>query len=134
MVDGHFVRSVRLQFAGTEIEGWIRIESLPQLACLRLWHSSSLAPVREALLRAVRRQFAGRIARNFGNPIQTAHGQVDRVFPSAARIAALAPDQLSALGIIGTRARSIIALAAAVSSGALVFDAAAEIELSLIHI
>lgn len=74
---------------------------------------------------------AGRIARHFGDPIETPYAGVERVFPSPLRVAALTQDQLGVLGIIGTRARSIIALAAAAAASGLRLDDEAEVESTL---
>ncbi len=183
VVDGVFVRSVRMRVAAGEIEGWITVEHRPDRQCLALAHSPSLEPATKQLLRAVRRQFdldidphavaavlgplanahpglrvpraidgfeqavrailgqqisvaaattlAGRIARNFGSPIATPYTQVERIFPSPRRVAGLTPDQLGVLGIIGTRARSIIALATATATSALRLNGDAEVESTL---
>ena len=62
---------------------------------------------------------AGRFARAFGQPIDTPHAGLDRLFPPAALVASLAPSDIAALGIIAARARAIVALAREIASGAL---------------
>ncbi len=73
---------------------------------------------------------AGRIALHHGTALVTPHGALTRLFPSAAEIARLEGGALTTLGILPTRARSILALAAAVASGALRLDADAAVELT----
>jgi AraC family transcriptional regulator, regulatory protein of adaptative response / DNA-3-methyladenine glycosylase II len=64
------------------------------------------------------RTILGRIARSFGEALTPGDGDaLTRLFPTAARIAALAPQQLVKLGLTNARARTLIALAAAVASG-----------------
>jgi len=71
---------------------------------------------------------AGRLALRHGVPVSTPHGALTRLFPSAAEIARLAPTELTDLGILATRALSIVALANAVAGGALRLDADAPVE------
>jgi|CXWL01.1.fsa_nt_gi AraC family transcriptional regulator of adaptative response / DNA-3-methyladenine glycosylase II len=74
---------------------------------------------------------AGRIARQLGDVIATPHAGLDRLFPTAQHVAALEPIRLIELGIIGARARSIIAYADALSCGRLVLDEGVAIEATL---
>ena len=74
---------------------------------------------------------AGRLASTHGTPIDTAHAGLNRLFPTAADIAALQASDLVSLGILATRARSILALAQAVASGALRLHADAPVESTL---
>ena len=62
---------------------------------------------------------AGRFVGAFGEPVVTPHAGIERLAPTPQRIAASSPEELGALGIIGTRARSIIALAQEIVSGRL---------------
>ncbi len=71
---------------------------------------------------------AGRLAQQHGTPIATPHAGLSRLFPTAAEVARLATDDLTALGILATRARSILALAESVASGSLRLDADASVE------
>ncbi|HEY1312543.1 MAG TPA: AlkA N-terminal domain-containing protein [Steroidobacteraceae bacterium] len=57
---------------------------------------------------------AGRWAQRFGTPIATPYAELNRLTPTVERIAAATVDEIAALGIIGTRARSMTLLAAAV--------------------
>ena len=68
------------------------------------------------------RTLAGRFARAFGEVIDTPFVQVDTLFPDAARIAALEVSEIASLGIIGNRARTILALARAIADGRLRLD------------
>lgn len=63
---------------------------------------------------------AGRVAAQLGAAVETPFAQLDRVFPDAGTICRLpgsVEEHLGPLGIIGTRARSILALARAVEGG-----------------
>jgi AraC family transcriptional regulator of adaptative response / DNA-3-methyladenine glycosylase II len=71
---------------------------------------------------------AGRIAQIHGTPLATPHGALTRLFPSAADIARLAVSDLTALGVLPTRAASILALAGAVAAGGLILDAGAAVD------
>ena len=74
---------------------------------------------------------AGRFARAFGEPIDTPHAGLDRLFPPAVRIAAAPPADIAGLGIIATRARAIVALARALDAGALRLDPDAPVDATL---
>jgi AraC family transcriptional regulator of adaptative response / DNA-3-methyladenine glycosylase II len=64
------------------------------------------------------RTMLGRIVRAFGDSLPAEDGAMPlRLFPAAAKIAALAPEDLLALGLTRARARTLIALAAAIASG-----------------
>jgi AraC family transcriptional regulator of adaptative response / DNA-3-methyladenine glycosylase II len=68
---------------------------------------------------------AGRVTQAFGDAITTPHAELDRVSPTPARLAAATVDELTALGLTGARARSILALAEEVASGRLRLEAGA---------
>ncbi|MCM2327163.1 MAG: helix-turn-helix domain-containing protein [Lysobacter sp.] len=74
---------------------------------------------------------AGRFARTLGDLIDTPHAGLDRLFPPASRVAAAAPSDIAALGIIASRARAIVALAREVESGALRLVPSAPVEETL---
>jgi AraC family transcriptional regulator of adaptative response / DNA-3-methyladenine glycosylase II len=57
---------------------------------------------------------AGRWAANFGAPIATPFAELNRLTPTAPLVADLAADSIAATGVVGSRARSIVALARAV--------------------
>ena len=57
---------------------------------------------------------SGRFAARFGAPVATPFTDLDRAFPAAAAIAGRTVDDIASLGIIAARARSILALAAAI--------------------
>jgi len=59
----------------------------------------------------------GRIARRFGAPLDGAPAGLDRTFPGPGDVAALAPAELGAVGLTPARARTIVALATAVTNG-----------------
>ena len=65
---------------------------------------------------------AGRVAERWGEPIEDAANGLDRLFPSAAR---LADAPLEQAGIIPARARTIRQLAQHVAAGRLAFDSSA---------
>jgi AraC family transcriptional regulator of adaptative response / DNA-3-methyladenine glycosylase II len=66
---------------------------------------------------------AGRFARACGEPVATPHAALDRLSPTPARVAGASVEELAALGILPARARSLVALAAAVDAGALRLEA-----------
>lgn len=59
----------------------------------------------------------GRLVTTFGTPIQTPIAGLTHLTPSPHQIAQLSPEDLTALGIIQTRARSILAIACAIIDG-----------------
>ena len=71
---------------------------------------------------------AGRFADAFGEKIETPFPELTRLSPLAARVARARIEDVAKLGIISTRAASIIALARAFESGALKLDAGASPE------
>ena len=77
---------------------------------------------------------AGRFATTFGQPVLTPFADLACAFPAAARIAALDPSQIAALGIIRTRAVTIQLLAAAVSTGGLVLAPGADVPATLVRL
>jgi AraC family transcriptional regulator of adaptative response / DNA-3-methyladenine glycosylase II len=62
---------------------------------------------------------ARRFAAAFGEPCSTPFAELCRLTPTPERIAAASVDEIASLGIVGARAKSIIALAKAHVSGAL---------------
>ncbi len=63
---------------------------------------------------------AGRFNKTFGEPIETPFPELTHLFPKAERIAAVEQGEIVALGIIRTRANTIVSLAKAVAGGSLV--------------
>jgi len=63
------------------------------------------------------RTLARRFAAAFGTPLDTRCTGLDRLFPNPATVASLTVDAIASLGIIGARARTIIAVAGALVSG-----------------
>jgi AraC family transcriptional regulator of adaptative response / DNA-3-methyladenine glycosylase II len=74
---------------------------------------------------------AGRFATAFGEPVSTPFASLTTLFPTAARIAALAPGRIARLGMPGARARTVVALARAAADGRLVLAPNANIEMTL---
>lgn len=62
---------------------------------------------------------AGRFAAAFGDPVATPFETLTHLPPTPEQVAAARPEDLIALGILSTRAHSILALARAVESGAI---------------
>jgi AraC family transcriptional regulator of adaptative response / DNA-3-methyladenine glycosylase II len=78
------------------------------------------------------RTLLGRIARAFGEPVSGEEGDaLTRVFPAPARIAAVAPGELAALGVTHGRARTLVGLAAAVASGAIPLEPESDVDATL---
>jgi AraC family transcriptional regulator of adaptative response / DNA-3-methyladenine glycosylase II len=69
---------------------------------------------------------ARRFAAAFGPAAETPCAALERHFPSAIEVAALEPDAIAALGIIGARARAIVALAKEIAAGRLVLEVGAD--------
>jgi len=69
------------------------------------------------------RTIAGRLAEEHGRTLAGPSGSLTRVFPSAAVVAALKPEQLP---MPGGRARAVLRLAAALASGEVSLDAGAD--------
>lgn len=74
---------------------------------------------------------AGRFAAAYGDAIETPHPGLLRLSPTAERVAAADVDEVASLGIIRTRARSIIAMADEVASGRLRLEAGASFETTI---
>ncbi len=74
------------------------------------------------------RTLAGRFARAFGEPAVTPFPGLDVVFPTPEAVARLDVSAIAELGIVGARARSIIALATELVAGRLRLEPAANIE------
>jgi AraC family transcriptional regulator, regulatory protein of adaptative response / DNA-3-methyladenine glycosylase II len=72
---------------------------------------------------------AGRLAAAFGDPIRTPFPELTHLSPSASRVAAATIDSIASLGIIQTRARSLVAIAREIESGRLTLDAGAAPEM-----
>ena len=78
------------------------------------------------------RTLLGRIARAFGETVSADEGDaVARVFPTAARMAAVPPGELAKLGVTQARARSLVGLAAAVASGAIPLEPESDVDATL---
>jgi AraC family transcriptional regulator, regulatory protein of adaptative response / DNA-3-methyladenine glycosylase II len=74
---------------------------------------------------------ASRFAEAFGETIATRHDALTRLSPTAARLATTDPADIARLGVIGTRARAIVALAREVHEGRLALDPAAAVDATL---
>ncbi len=71
---------------------------------------------------------AGRWAGAFGEPIATPWPELNRLAPTAARMLEVAEHEIGALGVIGSRARCLMALARAVTERRVVLSLAANVE------
>ena len=75
------------------------------------------------------RTLLGRIARAFGETAATGEGDTQgRLFPSAMRLAQRSPEDLVKLGLTNARARSLVGLARAVSSGGIRLEPESDVE------
>jgi AraC family transcriptional regulator of adaptative response / DNA-3-methyladenine glycosylase II len=77
------------------------------------------------------RTIAGRFAAAFGSAIETPFDGVSRIFPSASDVAAIDVDRIAALGVVNSRARTILALARAVANGNLSLVPGADVSTTL---
>ncbi len=80
---------------------------------------------------AAARTLALRLVDRFGQPLDGAPPGVQRLFPSAATLAAADDDALGSLGIVSTRIRAIRAIAQALVDARLRLDAAADVPATL---
>jgi AraC family transcriptional regulator of adaptative response / DNA-3-methyladenine glycosylase II len=71
---------------------------------------------------------AGRWAQAFGAPIATPYPELNRLTPTAQRMAAVTADEIAALGIVGARARCLCVLAPAVLERRVVLTFAPNVE------
>ena len=78
---------------------------------------------------------AGRLVARFGAPLPAlasgTGGGPSRLFPPPARLAEARVDDVASLGIVGARARALVALARSVADGSLVLDRHAPVEETL---
>jgi AraC family transcriptional regulator of adaptative response / DNA-3-methyladenine glycosylase II len=74
---------------------------------------------------------AGRFAAAFGEPVETPCAALATLFPAPARVAALAPSDVAATGVIATRAKAIVALAREVAQGRLALEPTADVDATL---
>lgn len=77
-------------------------------------------------------KIGARFAAALGEPIETPHAGLTRLFPTAAFVASKSPDEIAALGIITSRARAIVGLACALENGGLRLDPSAPVEQTLV--
>jgi AraC family transcriptional regulator of adaptative response / DNA-3-methyladenine glycosylase II len=77
------------------------------------------------------RTLTQRLVARFGEPLQTPFGDLDRLFPSAANLAAANADSLGELGIVRQRVKALQALAGAVASGQLDLSPQAPLQATL---
>jgi AraC family transcriptional regulator of adaptative response / DNA-3-methyladenine glycosylase II len=77
------------------------------------------------------RTVAGRFAAAFGDPFETPFEALNRIFPTAERVAELPYGRIARLGMPGARARTVLALARAVANGDLDLMPNADIEATL---
>jgi len=67
---------------------------------------------------------AGRWAARFGAPIATPYPALDRLTPTAIGLAGVSVDEIASLGVVGSRARCIVALTRAVNDKSVLASAA----------
>jgi AraC family transcriptional regulator, regulatory protein of adaptative response / DNA-3-methyladenine glycosylase II len=71
---------------------------------------------------------AGRWAAAYGEPIATPYPELNRLSPSAERMAGVAADEIAASGMVGARARCLVGLAQAVTQRKIVLTFASNVE------
>jgi len=132
-----------------------RVKALMDLACSPAEISAALGPLAgrhpglrvpgafdgfEVAVRAIlgqqvtvaaARTVAGRFAAAFGDPLQTPFESLNRIFPTAERVAELPYGRIARLGMPGARARTVLALARAVAKGGLDLMPNADIDATL---
>ena len=80
---------------------------------------------------AAARTLAHRLVQRFGTPIDTPYADLDRLFPSAAVLAAADAEQIGTLGIVRQRVKALQGLAAAVAEGRLHLQPGADLPATL---
>ena len=80
---------------------------------------------------AAARTLAQRLVQRFGTPISTPFADLDRLFPSAAVLAAADAEQIGTLGIVRQRVKALQGLAAAVADGRLLLQPGADLPATL---
>ena len=80
---------------------------------------------------AAARTLTLRLVERFGSPIKTPFADLNRLFPSAAVLAAADPADIGTLGIVRQRVKALQALAAAVADGALQLQPGANLSATL---
>ena len=71
---------------------------------------------------------SGRLVARFGEPVDSPHAEVSRLFPLPETLAAASEDDVAALGMPGARARSLLGVARAVADGAVRLDRHADVD------
>lgn len=74
---------------------------------------------------------AGRVVEAFGEPVATPFTALHHLFPTPAHLARLDPATLAALGIVSSRAHTLVTLARAVAGGALDLGPCADVDATL---
>lgn len=77
------------------------------------------------------RTLAARFASTFGTPVATPFPDLRLLFPAASEIAAKSVDEIARLGIIASRARTILALASAIAGGTITLQPGADVDATL---
>ncbi|MGY0195885.1 Ada metal-binding domain-containing protein [Leptothrix sp. BB-4] len=80
---------------------------------------------------AAARTVAARLARALGDPVESPWPGLDRVFPSAQRLAGCEVGDIASQGVVAQRARAVIALAQAVADGRISLAPSADIAATL---
>jgi len=75
---------------------------------------------------------AGRLARAFGEPVDTPRQSLTHLMPDASVVAGLDSSMIAATGVVTARAQSILALARAVSEGAVCLSPRADVDKTII--
>jgi AraC family transcriptional regulator of adaptative response / DNA-3-methyladenine glycosylase II len=77
---------------------------------------------------AAAQTLAGRLALRFGTPVSTPLVDLTHLFPTPQRLASARTDEIGRLGITGQRAKTLIALSQAITSGELLLEPGGRIE------
>ena len=77
---------------------------------------------------------AGRFGGAFGDPITTPFPELTHLSPTPERVASARPEELFALGILASRANSILALARAVTDGTISLQPGGDPEATMAHL
>jgi len=83
---------------------------------------------------AAARTIAGRFAKAFGTPVETPFATLQTAFPTPQRVAELEVGDIARLGVIASRARSIIELARAITRDKLILTPLADVTAAMDHL
>jgi AraC family transcriptional regulator of adaptative response / DNA-3-methyladenine glycosylase II len=74
---------------------------------------------------------AGRLVARFGEPLDTPHADLSRLFPTPETLAAASEDDVASVGLPGARARSLLAVARAIAEGSVRLESHVDVDATM---